>query len=199
MDFSSLAIGLANGSVILLRRFKESVRQSEQLKPFNLIVDVKEPITGLLFSSSDDVLFISTPSCLLVSNIKTRSNRTAAPLDDLGCRLNCLQESPIASASLVLAREEALYLYGMEGRRATYAFEGVKLFIRRFRNYLVLCMNSRASPDANSITIIDLNFKFVAYKSDLHQGVVDVVMCDSKMFIFCNDGKVSEKSIPTQS
>lgn len=162
----------------------------EQLKPYNLIVDVNEPITGLLFGSSEDVLFISTPSCVLVSNIKTRSSRTAAPLDDLGCSLNCLQPSPVASASLVLAREEALYLYGMEGRRATYAFEGEKLFLRSFQNYLVLCMNSKASADANSITIIDLNLKFVAYKKDLHQGIIDVVKCDKTLFIICNDGKV---------
>ncbi|TIC15360.1 hypothetical protein E3Q14_00419 [Wallemia mellicola] len=197
-DMSIAAIGLANGNMIIIHNLKDTIQTSEQFKSFRINLAIKEPITDLLFSRSENSLFILSPSSLLVSRFDSKGGYTISPLDDIGSQLNCLQMSPINSASVVVARDEALYLYGLEGRRATYALEGEKTFIKRFFKYIVLCMPSKSKPSVNSVTIIDLKFKYIAYKGDIAENVCEVLISGNKLHVLCDDGKVytlHEKSV----
>lgn len=192
---SIAAIGLANGNMIIIHNLKDTIKNSEQFKSFRINLAIKEPITDLLFSRSENSLFILSPSSLLVSRFDSKGGYTISPLDDIGSQLNCLQMSPINSASVVVARDEALYLYGLEGRRATYALEGEKTFIKRFFKYIVLCMPSKSNPSVNSVTIIDLKFKYIAYKGDIAENVCEVLISGNKLNVLCDDGKVSPKRL----
>ena len=167
----------------------ESLQHAEPVRQLCLPVHPNDLITGLVFGHKADVLFISTTSSLFISNLTFKANQTPTPLDDIGCPMRCLQASPIPSASLVLARDEALYLYGIEGRRATYALEGRKTLLKQYQNYLILCTAGKGGS-TDAITVIDIKFKFVVYKNDSMQRVLSVSALGDKIYIFCEDGKV---------
>ncbi|SGY38774.1 BQ5605_C003g02069 [Microbotryum silenes-dioicae] len=111
----------------------------------------KEPITGLgctrTYSSptpsssgkksipSSVTLFILTTEQILSYPLSAPSSRTsstvATPLDGMGANVGCSAVVRMqAGEKIVLAREEAIYVYGPEGRENCFAYEGPKSSIR---------------------------------------------------------------------
>lgn len=110
----------------------------------------KDPITGLEFKSSSSssnsrsnnsssTLFILTTSNILsypissstTSNKLGSSSIKATIIDELGANVGCstiMEGTGNESSKLVVARDEAIYVYGNEGREGCFAFEG-KLLI----------------------------------------------------------------------
>lgn len=106
----------------------------------------KEPITniGIARGSSDaspPTLFILTTSEILAlplppSHGSHRSkNSTPTTLDDLGAAVGCAKimrlglgrgmgEEGETAERMVVAREEAIYVYGSDGREGCWAYEG---------------------------------------------------------------------------
>lgn len=109
----------------------------------------KNPITGLGFrmtppittsSSSSRHRSIATPSTTTLFILTTnqvlsiqlsgssKSGGTATVIDDFGAGVDC---SAIMEGSeggrLVVARDEAIYVYGEDGREGCYAYEGMVL------------------------------------------------------------------------
>ena len=99
-----------------------------------------EPITGLGFreTSSSSItakapendkgaaslsLFIVTTNKILNVTVSGRVGETRT-IDDVGCGLGCAAMD-WDRRDMVVARDEAIYLYGPEGRGACYAYEGI--------------------------------------------------------------------------
>jgi hypothetical protein len=139
----------------------------------------------------------------------------AAPhvLDDIGASLNCSVVMP--SGDVVLARDEAVYVYGPEGRGACYALEGTKSSVEAFgsnliivsppfvpsaastsatvRNYVARNANAGRDymeNDISKVSVFDLEHKFIAHSGTYTEGVRQVFSEWGEVFVLTNDGKV---------
>jgi hypothetical protein len=129
------AIGLADGTVLLYRNIDQSIASSNSLtslpKPKIIHESPTEPITGLGFRDSiaDDStpachLFIVTTNRVLCFHVAGKGSG-AAPVvvDEIGCGLGCAVMDNRESEMLI-ARDEAIYICGIDGRGPSHAYEG---------------------------------------------------------------------------
>lgn len=145
-NLSHLAIGLGDGTVLLYRHLLQSLTTSPtsltSLPKARIVHESNEPITGLGFRepplSSNTALakapeadksnvpmislFIVTTNRVLCAPVSGRGGE-ARTIDELGCGLGCAVIN-WERTEMIVARDEALYVYGPEGRGACYAYEG---------------------------------------------------------------------------
>jgi hypothetical protein len=85
-----------------------------------------EPITGLGFKEVAEeqhiTLFIATTSRVLMYNGRGNAS-SATVVDEVGTGLGCATMDSRAK-DMIVARDEAIYVCGTEGRGACYAYEG---------------------------------------------------------------------------
>ena len=133
-SLAHLAVGLADGTVLLYRHLSSSLQSSSSLtslpKPRVIHESPTEPITGLGFrEASEDVphiyLFIVTTNRTLTYMASARGSgaSSATVVDEVGCGLGCATMD-WQGKEIIVARDEAIYLCGTDGRGACYAFEG---------------------------------------------------------------------------
>ncbi|EJU05949.1 hypothetical protein DACRYDRAFT_92166 [Dacryopinax primogenitus] len=244
---SHLSIGLGDGTVLLYRNLDQSLFSgSSSLTALPRARTVHEgtpaePITGLGFrespaqsQSTEDkgkdaeksdrgnmYLFIVTTAKVLVYIATGRgSGGSPQEVDEVGCGLGCAVMDK-RGRYMVVARDEALYLCGPEGREPSYAYEGPKSFVQSYRSYIIIVsppftpsvgasstalrqLTARAdsqSTDVSRVTIFDLENKYIAFTSKFEGGVKDVVCEWGSVFVLCNDGKLfrlEEKSTPAK-
>lgn len=136
---SFLAIGLADGTVLLYRHLDQSLSPTGSLtalpKTRTIHESSPEPITGLGFrelpnpinaDAKDNTLhlFIVTTNSVYLYHVSGKgSGGSSVLLDDIGCGLGCAVIDWRAE-KIVLARDEAVYAYGLQGREPPYAYEG---------------------------------------------------------------------------
>ena len=129
-----LAIGLADGTVLLYRHLDQSIFSGSTTltalpKPRTIFEGSTEPITGLGFRESSEespniYLFIVTISHVLTYQASGKgSGAPPTEIDEIGCDLGCAVMDWRAR-NMVIAKDEAIYIYGTEGRGACYAYEG---------------------------------------------------------------------------
>jgi hypothetical protein len=95
-----------------------------------VIHESPEPVTGLGFREGgadgavkpEVSLFIVTINRVLSASVSSRGGDPKT-LDELGAGLGCTAMD-WKKRELIVARDEAIYTYGSEGRGATYAYEG---------------------------------------------------------------------------
>ena len=156
-----LAVGLGDGTVILYRHLDQSLASSTSLtslpKARTVHESPTEPITGLGFREpTDDMsgyLYVVTTNRVLSYLV---SSTSATVVDEIGTGLGCTTMDSKAK-DIIVVRDEAIYLCGIEGRGPCYAFEGAifsyskmflhsleiyskghKSFVRTHSNYLVI-------------------------------------------------------------
>jgi hypothetical protein len=159
-------------------------------------------------------LFLITTSRVLSYVASGKGGATPHVLDDIGAALNCSIVMP--SGDVVLARDEAVYVYGPEGRGACYALEGTKSSVQAHGNNLVIvsppftpsaasnsatvrdyvARNANAGrdymgSDISKVSIFDLELKFIAHSGTYTEGVREVFCEWGEVFVLTNDGKVS--------
>jgi hypothetical protein len=144
-NLSHLAIGLGDGTVLLYRHLLQSLTTSPtsltSLPKARIVHESQEPITGLGFrepvsSSASKAsapnntaqlsLFIVTISRVLCAAVSGRVGEVRT-IDELGAGLGCTSMD-WDKREMIIARDEAIYLYGTEGRGACYAYDGMSLF-----------------------------------------------------------------------
>lgn len=144
-NLSHLAIGLGDGTVLLYRHVLQSLTTSPtsltSLPRARVIHESAEPITGLGFressaspsatvsrvpendkSSGQVSVMIVTISRVLVASASAKGG-DARTIDEMGCGLGCAAMD-WDRKEMIVARDDAVYLYGAEGRGACFAYEG---------------------------------------------------------------------------
>ncbi len=139
-SLSHLAVGLADGTVILLRHLDQVVSTTPVsslpagLPKMKIVHTSADPVTGLGFHIASEAntpadkfrlttLFIVTISKVLSYPVGQKLANTApSVMDDIGASLNCSTMNN--EGALIVARDEAVYVYGHEGREACVAYEG---------------------------------------------------------------------------
>ena len=137
-SLSHLAIGLADGTILLYRHLDQSLSSSTSLsalpKARVLLEAPTEPITGLGFREPSAAqaeesphlhLFATTTNRVLCFQVSGKGSGSAPRvLDEVGGALGCAQMDWRAR-DMIVARDEAIYVYGTEGRGASVAYEGI--------------------------------------------------------------------------
>jgi hypothetical protein len=148
-NLSHLAIGLGDGTVLLYRHLLQSLTTSPtsltSLPRARVVHESQEPITGLGFreptsasaststsrapenekTSGHISLLIVTTNRVLVASVSAKGG-DARTIDEMGCGLGCAVMD-WDRREMIIARDEAVYVYGAEGRGACYAYEGGSL------------------------------------------------------------------------
>ncbi|KAF8898758.1 hypothetical protein BD779DRAFT_1485409 [Infundibulicybe gibba] len=220
-SLSHLVIGLGDGTVLLYRHLDQSLSTSTALtsvpKARTVHESLTEPITGLGFKEPTEenpalFLFVVTTNRVLAYQVSGKgSGGPPVVVDEIGCDLGCVTMDWRAK-DIVVARDEAIYLCGTDGRGACYAYEGHKSSVHSHLNYLVIVsppfvpsasaasatvrnfVARSANPgdsDITKVTVFDLENKFVAYSGPFTQGVREIVSQWGKIYILTMDGKLS--------
>lgn len=128
-------MGLADGTVLLYRHLDQSLSGSTTLtalpKPRTILESPTEPITGLGFrepSASEETphlyLFIVTTNRVLCYQATGKgSGGSPVVVDEVGAALGCAVMD-WRTRDMVVARDEAIYLCGADGRGPSLAYEG---------------------------------------------------------------------------
>ncbi|OAC97684.1 hypothetical protein MUCCIDRAFT_154612 [Mucor lusitanicus CBS 277.49] len=217
-NMSQLAIGLANGVVILIRGDLSKDKTTKQ----KVIYEGEEPITGLGFreQTKSTILFIVTTSNIMSYNT-TAVKPAVTILDEQGCGLGCAVMND--QQEMVVGRDEAIYLYDPTGRGPCFAYDTPKSSLTWFKSsYLVivsppvttsahLSSGARASLNFNpkrtstneltKIAIFDTANKFVAYVGTFLGGIRGIFCEWNSIWIVGMDGKLyhlDEKDTPTK-
>ncbi|KAK2460209.1 hypothetical protein APHAL10511_007800 [Amanita phalloides] len=226
LNLAHFAIGFADGTVLLYRHLDQSLASSSSLTALPKVRTAhepgtggpagSEPVTGLGFKQpSDDspnaFLFIVTTSHVLCYQVSGKgSGAPASIVDEIGTGLGCARMDWKAR-DVVVARPEAIYLCGTDGRGACYAYEGQKSSIHTHRHYIVIVSppftptaqststtvrhyvgsNTADQPkDVTKVVIFDLENKYVAYTGAFPYGVRDVVSQWDRVYLLTNDGQL---------
>ncbi|KII88329.1 hypothetical protein PLICRDRAFT_688881 [Plicaturopsis crispa FD-325 SS-3] len=217
-----LAIGLGDGTVLLYRHLDQSIFSTSTSltalpKPRTVHESPTEPITGLGFKEpSDDAphlyLFIATTNRVLAYQASGKgSGGSATAVDEIGCGLGCATMDGRARDMLV-ARDEAIYICGIDGRGPCYAYEGHKSSVHAHLNYLVIVSppfvpsasaasatvrnfvartTNAGDADITKVTVFDPENKLVAYSGAFTAGVREVISAWGQIYVVSNDGTLS--------
>ncbi|TFK46662.1 hypothetical protein OE88DRAFT_880671 [Heliocybe sulcata] len=225
-SLSHLAVGLGDGTVLLYRHldqslFSGSASLTSVPKPRVIHESPSEPVTGLGFrepgtgkddSSPNLYLFIVTTNRALCYQATGKgSGGQASVVHEVGCGLGCATMD-WKKRDVVVAREEAIYMCGTEGRGQCYAYEGPKASVHTHLNYLVIVSppftpsasaasatvrnfvarsNTANNTDITKVTVFDPENKFVAYTNTFTEGVREVISQWGNVYILSNEGNLT--------
>lgn len=161
-------MGFGNGSITLIRGDLVHDRGTKQ----RVIFENEEPITSLCFSPASsqlsgpyrnipgadggDTLYVATTARILTLVTAGKgAGQPARVLENQGCGVGCMATAIDRSderatvnegGDVVVARDDALYFYGPNGRGACYSYEGPKQLVEIFRNYVALVTPPSSRP-----------------------------------------------------
>lgn len=206
---SQLAIGFANGSVTVIRGDLINDRGAKQRTVF----ESEEPITGVEFREGPStILYLATTGRILTLTITGRGQgQPARNLEDTGCGVGCMTVNK-ATGDIVVARDDAIYTYGVNGRGPSYAYEGPKQLVSTHDDYVALVAPPKQNTPtkmsalrrfvgtrtddmfhASTFTLLDTDLKFVAYTESITSQVRALFMEWGDIFLLTLDGKVSRQ------
>lgn len=218
-NLSHLAVGLGDGTVLLYRHLLQSLTTAPtslgSLPKARVVLEANErapeAITGLGFregraekgSVTATALYIVTTNRVLSASVSARGGE-ARELDDTGSGLGCCVMNSDRS-DMIVARDEAIYLYAPEGRGACYAYEGPKSSVSISKQNLIIVSPNMHAPagrqmssgsdgpavDMTKITIFDLENKLVAYTGVFRHGIRAVFSQWGDIFVYGGDGEMS--------
>ena len=147
-DLSQIALGLADGSVQLLRCDKFLSDKFLSFKPLASIAatlpGAPSAVTNVAFCYAQganhpptDLWVVTSDALLSVSAAGLRSEQGLMLAEGGGAAPECACVSEM-HGQLVLGRPEAIYLYGADERGATYGFDMPKRCVLAFGGYLVV-------------------------------------------------------------
>lgn len=162
-------MGFANGNITLIRGDLVHDRGARQ----RVIFESEEPITNLCFpppsdtgsrghrhlatNDGGDTLYVSTTARILtLTTVGKGTGQPAKVLESHGCGVGCMAPAiDFASdergnlregGDIVVARDDALYFYGSNGRGACYSYDGPKQLVKVFKNYISLVSPPASRP-----------------------------------------------------
>jgi len=220
-NLSHLAIGLGDGTVLLYRHLLQSLTTSPtaltSLPKARVILEPNErapdPITGLGFREglvaggkgavTATALYVVTTNRVIAAPVSAKGGE-ARTLDETGSGLGC-SAMDWEKRDMIVARDEAIYLYSPDGRGACYAYEGSKSYVSVYKHNLVIvsppmhaaAVRRAAVPrqsdvtDVAKITIFDLQNKLVAYTGIFRNGIRSLFSQWGGIFVYEGNGQVS--------
>ncbi|KAL5615301.1 hypothetical protein BROUX41_005350 [Berkeleyomyces rouxiae] len=206
-DLRQIAVGFANGSVIVIRGDLINDLGAKQ----RIVHESNEPITGVELSadSQDTILFISTTSRILRILIsKKGQNLPAKTVEDIGCGVGCMSRHK-KTGDVIVAREDALYYYTIDGRGPPCAYESAKNLISTYRDYVALiCPPTSESAQiqkepirrlggasdmlsVSTFLLLEPSLRVVAHTESVVSPVKHIFELWGDLFTLTQDGKIT--------
>ncbi|KIW97935.1 uncharacterized protein Z519_01519 [Cladophialophora bantiana CBS 173.52] len=205
-DLTQVAVGFANGSVTVIRGDFIHDRGTKQRTVF----ESEDPITGLeVRQGTTKVLYIANTAkiCSLIISGKGQG-QPVRTVDNRGCNVGCMTQDR-ETGDIVIAREDAIYYYGVNGRGPSYAFEGPKKIVKIYKEYVGVVCPPRVAQvsksktfrrlggeeidelfSSSSFTLLDTDLKYVAHTESLPAPVKEVFVEWNELFLLTVDGKL---------
>ena len=205
-DLSQVAVGFANGSVAVVRGDLVNDLGTRQ----RVVFESDEPITGIEFRESNiTTLYIATTSRILTLAISGKGQgQPARTLDEVGCAVGCMTIDK-ATNDLLVARDDAIYYYGLHGRGPYYPYEGPKKMISIAKGFIAVVSTPQTRPssattslrmlgshaadklfDSFTFTVLDVDLKIIAHQETMTSPVFSIFVEWGNMFFLTLDGKV---------
>ncbi|KIW82030.1 hypothetical protein Z517_05057 [Fonsecaea pedrosoi CBS 271.37] len=205
-DLTQVAVGFANGSVTVIRGDFIHDRGTKQRTVF----ESEDPITCLeVRQGATKVLYIANTAkiCSLVISGKGQG-QPVRTVDNRGCNVGCMTQDH-ETGDIVVAREDAIYYYGPNGRGPSYAFEGPKKIVKIYKEYVGVVCPPRVAQmsksktfrrlggeeidelfSSSSFTLLDTDLKYLAHSESLPAPVKEVFVEWNELFLLTVDGKL---------
>jgi hypothetical protein len=205
-DLSQVAVGFANGAVTVIRGDLIHDRGTKQRTVF----ESEDPITALeVREGSTTVLFIATTGriCSLVISGKGQGQQVRS-VDNQGCGVGCMTLDK-ETKDIIIAREDAVYYYGLKGRGSSFAFEAPKKLVRMYKDYVGLLCPPRVVQlsksktfrrlggnevdqlmSSSSFTLLDTDLRYIAHTESLPSQVKELFVEWNEIFLLTLDGKL---------
>ena len=200
-------MGFANGSVSVVRGDFIHDRGTKQ----RIVFESEEPITALeVRQGVTTVLYIATTG--RISNLVISGKGQGQPartVDNQGCGVGCMTVDQ-DTRDIVVARDDAIYTYGPNGRGPSFAFDGPKKLVMMFKDYVGLVCPPRVAQisksktfrrlgaddvdelfSTSSFSLLDTDLRFIAHTESLSSQVKDIFTEWGELYLLTVDGKVS--------
>ncbi|CAH0045563.1 unnamed protein product [Clonostachys solani] len=135
-DLTQIAVGFANGAVTVIRGDLVRDLGSKQ----RIVYESEEPVTNvqLLADEKLSTLFVSTTSRIIKLGLSSRGHGLPPKtVEDVGCAWECMTLDE-RTGDVVVARDDAIYTYNLDGRGPPKAYEAPKKFVTTFQEYIAL-------------------------------------------------------------
>jgi hypothetical protein len=189
-----------------------------------LVPDERAPdaITGLGFREGPvagdkgsavtaTALYIVTTMRVIAAPVSAKGGEVRT-IDETGAGLRCAAID-WEKREMLVARDEAIYLYSPEGRGGCYAYEGRKSYVYVYKHNLIIVSPGAAAPaavrrqdprqgeasDMAKITIFDLQNKLVAYTAVFRQGIRSLFCQWGHIFVYEGNGELTRLEEHTTS
>lgn len=207
-DLSQIAVGFANGAVTVIRGDLINDRGAKQ----RIVYESEEPITGveLRVDEKRTTLFISTVSKILkVTILGNGQGQPPKTVEDQGCGVGCMAVDK-KTGDIVVARDDAIYYYTLEGRGPPRAYESSKELVSVYQNYIAIVSPPASAPsrdpdmirrrfggttahaifNASTFALLEPDLKVLAHTETLISKVAAVFELWGDLYTLTQDGKI---------
>jgi vacuolar protein sorting-associated protein 11 len=199
-------VGFANGAVTIIRGDLIHDRGTKQRTVF----ESQEPVTGLqIREGHTTTLYIATTGRIASLVISGRGQgQPARTVDSQGCGVGCMSTDE-ETKDIIIARDDAVYYYGPNGRGPSFAFDGPKKMITTFKDYVGLVCPPRVAQvsksktyrrlggsemkdlfTTSSFSLLETDLRYIAHTESLSGQVKEVFSAWGELFLMTSDGKV---------
>jgi vacuolar protein sorting-associated protein 11 len=207
---SQIAVGFANGAVAVIRGDLIHDLGTKQ----RIVFESEEPVTGVQLATDEKLttLFVSTTSRILKLGLsKKGQGLPPKTVEDQGCAVGCMALDK-STGDVVVAREDAIYTYRLDGRGPPKAYESPKSLVAISRQYIALACPPASSNmrdpsamrrrfgvsasdtifNASSFVLLEPDLRVVAHTETLISPVKYIFDIWGDLFTLTQEGKVSQ-------
>ncbi|KUI67154.1 hypothetical protein VM1G_03021 [Cytospora mali] len=208
-DLSQIAVGFANGAVTVIRGDLINDRGAKQ----RIVYESEEPITGVELRVDERLttLFLSTVSRVLKLTISGKGQgQPPKTVEDMGCGVGCMAVDK-STGDIVVARDDAIYYYTLEGRGPPRAYEAPKELVTVYQHYVAIVSPPGSAPSmrdpesirrrfgnttadvifsASTFALLEPDLKVVAHTETLISKVLSVFELWGDLYTLTQDGKI---------
>ncbi|KAL6855468.1 Vacuolar protein sorting-associated protein 11 [Amphichorda felina] len=214
-DLKQIAVGFSNGSVVVVRGdFIHDLGTKQRI-----VFESEDPVTGVQLAVDEKLmttLFVSTTSRILKVGLSRKGQgQPPKTVEDVGCDWGCMTLDK-RTGDIVVAREDAIYTYNLDGRGPPKAYESPKKSITTFQEYVALSCPPSANgrdPDsvrrrfggasdalfnASTFAVLEMDLRIVAHTETVISPVRYVFEIWGDLYTMAEDGKIHryhEKSL----
>ena len=162
-------------------------------------------------------LYIATTGRIANLIISGRGQgQPARTIDSQGCGVGCISVDK-ETKDIIVAREDAVYYYGPNGRGPSFAFDGPKKMITTFKDYVGLVCPPRVAQvsksktyrrlggsemddlfSTSSFSLLETDLRYIAHTESMSTQVKEVFNEWGELFLLTIDGKVRTVSRPAK-
>lgn len=209
---SQVAVGFANGAVTVIRGDLIHDLGTKQ----RIIYESDEPVTGveLHVDAGLTTLFIATTARILKMVVSGRGHgQPPKTVEDNGCGVGCMAVDK-RTGDIVVARDDAIYSYTLEGKGPPTAYEGPKKLVAVYQDYIAIVSPPTPAEQGDSMrrrffgatadsiytfTLIHPELRIVAHTESILSDVQHIFQIWGDVYTLTQEGKVyryHEKTVP---